>query len=212
MSKSKAPINEEILAKIGMIIGREHLKASQFSKKIGYGKDWASDRINKRTGVSKKDIEEIINAFPEYRKEWLMGEGDHPEIMLKKDYDVLKNKEFSQSIDDNANIEKIRRECIIQLLKTIGYNIFSAYELTEEDKKTLKFPALTSSQIKQELYSDILTKTFNEGYNFKKDNIFYKMDGIAFEDLIIKICDYIELELNHNKELRKIEFSEVHTN
>ena len=67
---------EQIRERINRIIHKEDLSQLQFAEKIGRRQPNVSDLMRGKVSITKGFLNDILNAFPNIRKEWLIdGEG-----------------------------------------------------------------------------------------------------------------------------------------
>lgn len=76
MSKYSVTISPKRVERVKELMKREKITQSALAKKIGYTQQGISRMLVAKTGIAESTIEEIVKAYPDYRKEWLMGYDD----------------------------------------------------------------------------------------------------------------------------------------
>ncbi len=197
MPKIKAKINEKAINNIRIIMAEEGLNQISFAKKCFQGKDWISKRLRGETGISEEDARTIIEAFPGYRIEWLLGSGEYPQIKTVEEYEEIKDNEFLIALQERSDLAKTRKDCIKYIIRSLGYKYHVPFAMTDRQKEIVNFPNFDSAAMSEEA-SELLTNYMDAGYMFEKDNRSIHLNGNDFEKFIEKICDYIDFELSHS--------------
>lgn len=116
MSRNKTEINPIRAERLKIIIERENMTQTAFSKSVNYSQQLISHIINKQVALTEGTAKDIISHYPEYRLQWLMGYDD---FMTQKD------------LEDNYNFVNdeilqgmwgLFEKCLIAKGKTMKFN------------------------------------------------------------------------------------------
>ena len=73
MSRSRTEINPERAERVKTLIERENITQQEFAERIYQSQQNVSRIINLKSALTEQTADAIIKAFPEYRKQWILG-------------------------------------------------------------------------------------------------------------------------------------------
>lgn len=76
MSRKKTEINPIRAERVKTLIEREGIKQTAFAEKIHMTQQNVSRIINRKNALTEETARQIVEKFPDYRIEWLMGYDD----------------------------------------------------------------------------------------------------------------------------------------
>lgn len=77
MSRPKTPINPKRAERVKTMIDRENISQSEFADRVHLTQQAISRIINMKTALIEATARDMIEAFPGYRLEWLLGLDDY---------------------------------------------------------------------------------------------------------------------------------------
>ena len=184
MSKKKTPIDFKVIDRINTLMKIEKLSQKELSKRINCTSENINRIIKGKHGLTMDMANQIINAFPEYRIEWLLG------------YDDCRthNEYIEKCMKESDHYQRTLKDCILELIKNNGIDFKLDQNISKADLEVLNNP--DSDPI---LFDKTWNKIDNAGYIFqnKNTNRYVRLSISELESFSKEISDYIAFRLDH---------------
>ena len=172
MSRPKKEINAKRCERLKQIISETGIKQNQLAVETGISQQSISAMVQGKANVTQTTAEIIVDRFPQYSIEWLLGFPD-----------FKNNAEKCRSIISQAQHEG-------DLLLS-GLSAFA--QLNDYQIKLCSPPVSAHGKIAVE---DVL-KAVRDGYTISHNHVSIQLsleEMNAFEN---EVCDFVELQLKH---------------
>ena len=143
MSRKKTEINPIRAERVKELIKRENITQIQLADRIYQSQQNISRIVQNRQPLTEETARLIVQAFPEYRIEWLLG---YDEIMMKKDVIPTKYEKLRTEKDtlEKAVLSLIRLSDFDIKLKSLEnaedlHNFLKKYCTITRDGKSITF-------------------------------------------------------------------------
>lgn len=167
MGRKRTLINPVRAKRLKALIEAEGITQTEFAESLYRSQQSISRIITGKNALTEETAKEIIEKFPRYRLEWLLG---YDPYMTQLDLNVAtleKGMEETDILHSGVNV----------FLHLSGYSISPAYENDGTLEGTVK--AITS------------------GYVISRDGQSITLDLLQFNQFANKISDYVDFELQH---------------
>lgn len=113
MGKRRTEINPIRAERVKQIIEREGMTQQDFAKAVHHAQQNISKIINLKNALTEGTAQDIVNVFPKYNLEWLLGYSD---VMLKDDLlDSICQANAKRYNDGIAAVRTLARLCDIDV-------------------------------------------------------------------------------------------------
>ena len=168
MSRPKTEINPERAKRFKMLIEREKLTQSALSEKIHLSQQAISHIFTEKNALTEETARNIINAFPEYRLEWLLGYDDY---MTHKEYLAA---QYRKGMSEAEALESA----------FFSLASLSGFEIAPTDPATDKKP-------------ENIVNAIQAGFTISRDGKSVTLSLSDLNALENELCDYLEFRLLH---------------
>ena len=186
MSRKKTEINPVRAERVKKIIELEGISQQDFAKRIPMTQQNVSRIVNQKVALTEETAKDIVEAFPKYRVEWLLGYEDN---MTLDD----KLTDVASMIDDAKAVEimlAIRAGTAHAFLNENAINgaidkAICALEKQEQDMwipVTERLPELDTEVLTTDQYGDVLQATYIEWCG--SERFVSAEESITIEDVI----------------------------
>lgn len=178
MSRKKTEMNPIRAERVKTLIEREkHLHDPKFSQvkladKIHMTQQNISRIVQMKQPLTEETARLIIEAFPDYRIEWLLG----------YDNDMTENEKYLNKLDKAKSRSELLHDAIHSFLQLSGFDIKDTYHFS-----------LHGDVDENEAYNRIM----DAGYIISRDGKSVSMSLEDFTNFAKEINDYVAFRLNH---------------
>lgn len=175
MARPKVKINPIRGLRLKQICEEQDIKQIQLSEIIHISQQAISSMIKGTATVTVETVNLVTRAFPEYRKEWLLGLDDYK---TEADRKRAIAEQFSQTIDT------MKYEGDLLYTGLCAFALLNQFEIT---------PPQTKNTGSIENYF----RAVKAGYQIAKGEQFVSLSVEEMNRFENEVCDFVELKLKH---------------
>lgn len=175
MARPKVKINPIRGLRLKQICEEQIITQKQLSKIIHITQQSISSMVNGTATVTVETADLVTKAFPEYRKEWLLGLDDHK---TEEDLQRAKAEQFSQAIDTMKYEGNLLYTGLCAFAKLNGFDI-------------------TAPQTKNTGSLENYFRNIKAGYKIAKGEQAVSLSVEEMNRFENEVCDFVELKLKH---------------
>lgn len=171
MSRPKAEINVKRCERLKQIIKEQGIKQTELSEETGISQQAISAMVQGKANVTETTAEIMVEKFPQYSVEWLLGFTDYKNNA----------EEFGMTVSQMQHEGYLLLKGLSSFAQIANYQIKSCS------------PVSTCGKI---VIEDAL-KAVREGYIISHNNVSIQLSIEEMNIFENEVCDFVELQLKH---------------